>query len=347
MCRVQGDCPGVKCIAYAKRINEIQTIARSAGLTDIIIFVFTNASAAVVAGALNARNSKAQANTSRKKRRTVLVKDLAKQLLFTAGTAQLSQKEQAKVSTEFDQAGVQRILDCSLVLGADGVAILEGLGNVSWPAVQLEFHRVLGPLPTDGSVYINPLFMEHPDFDPERASPSQSKAKLSFLRNVSKLAGWHAVATRAYTPMPEDMTPAERKPVCARLLAVFYAFAAHYVMRPTNGVSETSYSKQWQDMCTNTWKLVFAGAESLVALEDPGQADQRAPYDTFKRDKDFIFSLYGQMVAVTAFPAPLAGDRVPIVNERDMWSEPIFVVMMLLAVLPLIRTGPNSLLAFV
>ena len=98
-------------------------------------------------------------------------------------------------------------------------------------------------------------------------------------------------------------------------------------------------------MCTNTWKLVFAGAESLVALEDPGQADQRAPYDTFKRDKDFIFSLYVQMVAVTAFS--LEGGKVPIVNERDMWSEPIFVVMMLLAVLPLIRTGPNSLLAFV
>ena len=107
------------CIEYAKRINELQTIARKSSLADLLRYIFTYSKGMAASLGLG-RETKVVAENN--KNREKLVMQLTKNMMVTASTA-LDPKEAEKMAGKYTTDYVRKLMDWTFWLKLPGLAV--------------------------------------------------------------------------------------------------------------------------------------------------------------------------------------------------------------------------------
>ena len=95
------------CIEYAKRINELQTIARKSSLADLLRYIYTYSKETAASLGLG-RETKAV--TENNKNRDKLVLQLTKNMMVTASTA-LDPNDAEKMAGKYNPDYVRKLMD--------------------------------------------------------------------------------------------------------------------------------------------------------------------------------------------------------------------------------------------
>lgn len=131
--------PDERCISYAKRINEIQHLARGASYVDNLTFVYAHVGKQILAlqsteeySRLTVRQKREAVSEMRTRSSDLLRANLTQTFQAAQGVAGLNTAEIGNATDKFTNANVGHMLKMVTWLGAYGLKFLASMQNVRW-----------------------------------------------------------------------------------------------------------------------------------------------------------------------------------------------------------------------
>ena len=349
------------CIEYAKRINELQTIARKSSLADLLRYIFTYSKGMAASLGLG-RETKVVVENN--KNREKLVMQLTKNMMVTASTA-LDPNEAEKMAGKYTTDYVRKLMDWTFWLKLPGLAVSDALQNVPFGAMMKKYTKVFGesygargPRGAPG-VAVNdsqPVvlhFVHDKEFNPDCVFPVVKRVEDKYVSAIDRVKsvfeGQHP--TQRVSLNPEHASEELANDIRDRLSAFMLAYAAAYAF----GVSASLSQEHMCEHVSSTfiaclgnalrpegYKPVPPGAVVLpmapVDANLPLQPVEQEPVVTFIQDAKFLCDLKSQ----EALRLQPAGAQ-PDVTLATLLGSGDYALAVFLAVLPLIRTGMATL----
>ena len=338
------------CIEYAKRINELQTIARRSSFADMLRYIntyATNSVANLVGGKKDTHSIAANF-----KARQDLAWQLTKNMMITAATS-LDAEKQKHFQEKFTLDYVRKLLDWTIWLKLPGLGVSDALQNVPFQAMLDKYLDVFAkPSPIRArrgppgvgaadSKVIEITWLRDNGFNPDLVFPSVKKVEEAYVKMVDKLRGVLVnVAPNKKTKLQPEHASAElAKCIRDRLAAFMLAYAAAYVF----GISREFNQHDMATLVQETFTACIGHAlrADFTPQSDEGrdQEGYSQPVITFVNDVKFLCDLKSQAMHAND---PTA--EIPLVDLAMLLNDGAYALAVFLAVLPLIRTGRSSTL---
>ena len=330
------------CIEYAKRINELQTIARKSSLADLLRYICTYSKETAVDLGTSRLTKFVVANN---KKRDNLVLQLTKNMMVTASTA-LDPIEAAKLAGKYTPDYVRKLMDWTFWLKLPGLATSDALQNVPFGAMMDKYLKVFyneyGARAARGIPGLNesdsaPVvlnFVRDESFNPDCVFPVNKRVESIYISLIDRLKiifeGKHP--TSKVKLNAEHATDELAKDIRGRLSAFMIAYAAAYAF----GISNVLPQEPLCELVVSTFTACLGialseGYEPATLLQGVEQVE------VFLEDVKFFCDLKSQE-NLRLRP----NTEQPDVDLAALLGDGEYAFAVFLAALPLIRTGQLS-----
>ena len=335
-------CPRHVCCEYAKRINELQVIARKSSMADTLRYMDTYSRSSVASLAPDITSKGVKASNAK---RDHLVKQLAKNIMVTASTV-LDDQANNGIQKKFSLDYVKKILDWAIWLKAAGLAVSDALQNTPFQKMHTLFYQTFGGttefhsqrgLPgrlVSDSKTIDISTVALKDFNPDAVFPTNKFAESQYAMQIENLKvvfeGKHP--TGKIKLHPEHATLALGDEVVTTIRGCLGAFMVAHAAAYAFGVSKDMVQTGLIHLIRETFEACLAPvmAPGGKPADGPQQADAAT---MFLADVRFFCDLQSQEQSL------VGTGKVPVTGLHTLLGEPRYALMVFLAALPLIRIG--------